>query len=73
MIFKHLHKLFIVLVLNTHFKKKNTLVFPSKILRLLGNITTVEDLLRQGIVDLVAFCGTNLELHMMKRCAGEEW
>lgn len=28
--------------------------------RLLGDITTVEDLLRQGIVDLVAFCGTNL-------------
>lgn len=28
--------------------------------RLLGDITTVEDFLRQGIVDLVAFCGTNL-------------
>ena len=28
--------------------------------RLLGDITTVEDLLRQGIVDLIAFCGTNL-------------
>ena len=30
MIFKHLHKLFIVLVLNTHFKKKTPWCFPPK-------------------------------------------
>lgn len=45
------------------FPRSTTVVFS----RLLGDITTVEDLLRQGIVDLVAFCGTNLRRPMEKK------